>query len=367
MHAHYSLFLATLLVLGVADPLLSQETGETEEPTLTQALLQGRQFNLTDPSLVSPASLPPSFQGILSATRDKTQVAVEIGLRSLQVARSEFFSSVKVAGPIGEKDSEADLATLDGLANQATVALRVHLLTPSPDAVFGAFFASGDQTSQVGDELFNLLSEALKKEGVTIADPTDLSTNDITEHRGAILDALGFGRGIKLFDLEAKYAAPKTFEFRSPTDLTKATERHDGYSISASAGILPLRKAFYFAGVTYRHEVEYKGKAEQQICTPLGTGGALQCSNLVLGAPAKKETHLGQVEMRRYFRNGTLAINPRYSYDFEGEVSGAELPFYFLRDETGRLNGGISVGWRSDTEEYVVSAFVGSMRNPFGR
>ena len=361
MRTHPSLLLVALLILGMAAPLVSQENDETAQ-ALAKALLGRRQDNLTDPSLVSPASRPPQFQGIVSATRDKTQVAVEIGFKSLETSTSEIFSGIKVTGPIGEKDSEAQLATLEGLANQATVSYKLGILTPLPERLIANVIARGGN-----DELLKMLNRAHRLDDPNAKDLDEISTNDLSEGaRRIFLRDLGLGTGIKLLSLEASYAAPKDFKYVTSA-LEEKQERHDGYSVALSGGVLPLRRGFYFLGLTYRHEASYQDRSKQQICKPLGTGGALQCSNLVIGAPSKQEKNLGQVEMRKYFREGTFAINPRYSYDFDSEVSGAELPFYFLRDEKGTLNGGISVGWRSDTKEYVVSAFVGSMRNPFGR
>jgi len=311
----------------------------------------------TDPSL-SSASRLPRLQAILAATRTDTRAELEFGFRSLPMASSELNTGLKLSGPISKDASEAKLATLEGLSDQAKLTFSLRLLTPRPES---RFFS--------GDIFINALKTTWAAENSGKAVPNDIILTDLPPNGQAqVLKDTGLGRGLWLLGLEGVYAAPRTFKFAIPETLANAKEEHDGYSIAGSLGWLPLRqRSPYFFGVTYRREEGYQEQGKRNICTPFGVGGALGCSDIVLGAPAKQTKDLGQVEARLYFHGGELAINPRFTRDFAHDVSGAELPLYFLKDSNGILNGGLAVGWRSDTREYTVSAFVGTMANPFGR
>ena len=57
----------------------------------------------------------PDGQRLFTASRDKNEAAIEIALTSSNVGQSKVQSSLKLAGPVSDKDSDVQLASLEGL------------------------------------------------------------------------------------------------------------------------------------------------------------------------------------------------------------------------------------------------------------
>jgi len=315
-----------------------------------------------DPSLGSLLRTP-NLQALLSATRDDTKVKAEIGIKPAICGRKKLQASVTLAGPIGKNDSEATLATLEGLTDQATASIGLRVTWPDPDTVILGGMGSGDGIPGVTKILMEIWQE--ENPGKDLQDGYVDSSMLTVKGQRDFLQKLGLGGGIKMFSIEATYGARKTFKYLASNSLEEMQETRDGFSFGVAGGWLPLKKGYYFFGLTYRYEESYKAQPEQEICTPFGDAGALQCRKIAVGAPEKTEKQLGQFELRKYFLKGDLAINPKFTRDFENDVTGIELPVYFLKDALGALNGGIAIGWRSDTRDYTVSAFVGSLKKIF--
>jgi len=348
-------FLPAILLLTSAACALCQEAPKSPEERFAEYAKGVEDKTLADPSLSSVARLP-KLQAKVAATRTDTTAEIEVGLNSVKGTNSEFQAGFKVSGPISKSASETKLATLNGLTDQAKVSVSLHWMYPRPET---RFFNA------------NVFRDALIKQARIEHPGKDASSGVVLDELSSagqtqVLADIGLGKGIWLFGAEGTYSAPQTFNFVIPETLGSAHERHDGYSVAASFGWLPLRPTGqYYIGATYTRVQKFEAPDSQQICVPFGVGAALTCSDVVVGGPEKKVKNVGQLETRMYFYGGQLAINPRLSHDFAKGITGVELPIYFLKDATGVLNGGLALGWRSDTREYTVSAFVGSMANPF--
>lgn len=339
------------VVLGLCLPALLQ--AQQTDALAGQLLASEVQLDLADPTLSSPARMP-HLQAVLSATTSKTEAVAEVGIK----ASDTFSGSFKISGPLTKQGNDTKLASLTGLTDQATFTLGIHYLTSNP--VAQAFTNSSVSFKET-------LCDAWTTDHPGGECPKGVSTNDISPRaRRQVLRGLGLSSGIGILSAEATYGAPKTFDFLTSGAFMNEQERHNSISAAVSAGWLPLRQGFYFAALTYRYERSFTSSGAKDICLPLGSPGDSNCQNLPVGPPQRQISNIMQLEMRRYFDGGSFAVNPRLSRDFKQKVSGFELPFYFLKDGTGLLNGGLSAGWRSDTKSVTVTAFVGSMSNPLG-
>ncbi len=366
-----------LLLWSVAAPVCAQGPAAAALPTLGTALAttqlaadtQRAQTTLRDPSLTSPARMT-DLQAILAATRTDTRAEIEIGVELAEDASKdrEFRASFKLGGPVSKDDKEPELATLEGLANQASLSAGLRWVLHTPEAIRRA---TTQRIEDLADaQIRDLLEKAWlaenpgkSKDGV----PDALSTDDISPQgrRKVLRQIIGDNpKGTWFFSGEATYAAPTTFKFTKAETLERLEEEHDGWTAAVSGSWLPVVSPMPFVGFNYRYEDSHKPQDKRQICSPFGTTGALACDNLVIGAPAALRKHLAQLEFRRFFPKATAGIGLRVTHDIENSVTGAELPVWVLRDGAGLLNGGVAVGWRSDTEAWTFSAFVGS---PFGR
>jgi hypothetical protein len=106
--------------------------------------------------------------------------------------------------------------------------------------------------------------------------------------------------------------------------------------------------------------VAYQGAPETEVCSPLTGTLSLQCGKRVLRAPFRQASEIIGGEVRKFF-NSRFAITARLNHDLKDDVTGLEVPLYFVRNSDGGLTGGISIGWRSDTDAVIASAFVGQV------
>jgi hypothetical protein len=304
----------------------------------------------------------------LEAVRDKESVSVVLtrALTSSSPERNRSLLKLSLKGPIGKDATEAELVTLDGLENFVTASLGyTYTLWPSPNGSL--------------DESTYAKQSALCAEYARVnRKPYDSEEHDCTEQffdpkkpRGAELkdrfELLAWGtKPIQLFGVEASYGQA-VFQYLNPENLEKGESTEYANAVSLYAGLLQLRTSkegrarsdvLVFAG--YRREETYTAGEATELCTPLGETGAERCDDVVLGGPSRKERDLAFIELRRFFFGEVpIGVSPRLTYDFEEDITGVELPIYFLTDAAGGLIGGVRAAWTSESDEVSLAAFVG--------
>ncbi len=364
------LILPLVLVVSMESMAAAQSGRETAQVTAPSVdgsgvdeLIENDLKTLEDPSLSSPVRRT-NLQAIVEATQTDSRAAIEIGFAGREEPE-RLRATLKLAGPVSRDSDRSELATLKGLADQTSVTLGFRRLGKTPeeirqDVVEKLTAAIGKDAAAFREKL----DVAWSKENPAKAVPSDVSTDDLSPRgRRNFLKGIGATGGSFFFASEATYATPTTFNFAVAETLERRQEKHDGYSGTISAGWLPVVSPLPYVGLSFTYEDSFEGKVKQQVCEPFGPVGSLRCQSLALGAPGRVEKQLLQLESRRFFPRATAAIGLRLTRDFENDVTGAELPVWVLRNDSGLLNGGVAVGWRSDTEAWTFSAFVGS---PFG-
>jgi hypothetical protein len=289
------------------------------EPALTSALAG------TNPQLV--------LQG---TTGDRTATA-RFGL---QVGSALF--DVKLAGPVTDARATR-LADLDGLrgSTSADLGLGWVFWDPVADPVV---------QQRICDEYRRSHPEAAP--GFVCA-ATSLPRG--SPERRQFDRAVAWGTPLVV---RGRYrVGQRTYRFVDPGTLASASETHTNYSLSAAAGVLTHRLGL--VAVAYRYEESFDTGEGATLCAPFGATPALRCEEVDLGPPARRHANVLVAEVRR-FVGESLGLNPRLSYDATHEVWGLELPVYFLQDPELGLNGGLSLGWRSDDEVWLLSVFVGA-------
>lgn len=296
-----------------------------------------------DPSLSSPV-LPPVLDLKLEATRTDKTAALLVG-RGIGTNRSFH---LKVSAPIDTSDDDTELANLRGLSDTATAEVGIK-------QIFGWDWKPRFGMKDFGPKLDEACTKATGKPDCGLASlPLDRA-DEFIEWKGMP----------RLFGLTVE-GGRKSFSWSEPVTLAKKDSQHTAYSTALAFGVFPLvsmraktpLRGLYYVGLNARYETSYKGQTKTQLCIPFGSGGALKCSDVVIGAPRKSIKAIAELEVRKYFGSNFLAI-PRVSHDFRKTVTGVELPLYFLKDLKGGLNGGISLGWRSDERSITASVFVG--------
>lgn len=148
------------------------------------------------------------------------------------------------------------------------------------------------------------------------------------------------------------------FSYLDPATLVAASEQHQGWSASARVGRFTPAFGFLVGSYTYKRSFK-PGSAPSELCSPLDDHpGSLKCRSVVLGAPTEVTRSIASVELRHFFKEA-LATTPSVQYDFKNDVTGIDVPVYFIGKGTNAV-GGVRFGWRSDTEELSAVVFIGA-------
>jgi hypothetical protein len=98
------------------------------------------------------------------------------------------------------------------------------------------------------------------------------------------------------------------------------------------------------------------------VCTAL-SATTQHCEDGFLSPPPRAETDRASISLR--WIGSAFGIDSSVTRDFDRHITGVELPLYLVRErlqggELGDLKGGLTLGWRSDTDEITVGLFVGA-------
>jgi hypothetical protein len=330
---------AALFVWALLGPATS---GSGEEVALS-----GVDRSISLHEVILPRLADPSLQSLLGSTtpqvtlgssaEDKTVTA------RLGVHVRDFLLDLKLSGPISGGSKDVRLADLDGLRGSTTADFGVSWIRWHPRA-------NPLRQQRICDAYTkDWPAEAAKK-----FDCSYLGFPAGSEFRHRYASAIDWGIPLVL---DARFrVGKKSFDYVELPDLVSSRVSHVNYSTSASFGV--LTRVVGLVAVHFRYENAFRAAGSSQICSPLESTSSLRCEDLVLGAPRRHVARVAQAEIRRFF-GSRFGVNPRVGYEIRRSTTALELPIYFLRDREHGLNGGISLGWRSDTEQFGMSIFVG--------
>jgi hypothetical protein len=299
-----------------------------------------------DPTLGSALALPqPKL--ILETTEDgNTRVKARIGVE----VDKRIILDLEVASPKGGS-GQTTLADLGGLSNDSTADAGLSWILWNPSAYQEMLPDAGPESPMraYGDPERGVMSR-----------PSAVSALGPEGYRTALRDAQDLLKGQRppIFLTVRAKTGREEFRFVDASTLTPGKESHNGQQLTGSVGTY-LRSGFY-SSLSYRRGTAFSAGRTANLCSPFGSTGALECRDLVVGPPAKKTSEALEFEIRKLF--GSLGLAARLSHDLENEVTEVEVPIYFLQKmgtSEMELNGGIAIKWRSDTEDYSISAFIG--------
>lgn len=141
-------------------------------------------------------------------------------------------------------------------------------------------------------------------------------------------------------------------------------------SVALLGGYIPDDTSYAFLA-RWSYSGAKKSQEEKSFCAPSATPPYTDCVSGPVGAPVDRKTQVITFEFRKAL--GKVAIAPALSYNNKG-VKAVELPIYLgvfssaadvsAATPTG-FNGGVSLGWRSDTKG-SISVFAGVPFSLFG-
>lgn len=328
-----------VLALIIAAGLLAHGSLAGQDSQTADAVL--RQQVLVTPSPTAPIrSGAPSI--FLSGSTSKTEASVEGGFRVLDDPNfGNISATVGLTAPLSQ-DDETVLGDLDGLSGGTRLSLSLTGLHWPWDA----------------DDAENTSWCQAKVAAKRIPEGTDCDAFDLTpivEHDPALereyyteVDA-----SVPVLYEIAASLMPEEMKYLETTTLEPGTRQGTSASLGLSIG------RFFgsqLLAIGYRHQIAFEQSPETEVCTPLGTAGALRCRKARLGEPMRAESGVGSVQARGFIRRN-LAWNPRLTYRLSDSEWAVELPFYFVPNEEG-LIGGMAPSYSEDGG-WAVRVFVG--------
>lgn len=157
----------------------------------------------------------------------------------------------------------------------------------------------------------------------------------------------------------------ETFDYFDPTTLAEHSTERTPWGVSAFIYGKPF-DGDTLVTVTYSYQETYRAADTLVVCP--GGPAPVVCVNGPIGEPSRRDAQLASVELRRRFQFAegsffpSIGISAQFTYDFESDVTGIDVPIYFLQDEWGKedakLTGGLRLGWRDDTDDFTVGLFI---------
>lgn len=329
--------LVTCVLIALTLPLMAQNE-ITERAAQEQHAAQA----LRDPTLESTIlGAEEGFKIEAEKGEQKATVKLSFGGTTKRSAH------ILLTAPVNKNADQQSLANLHGLSGSSKFEAGYSAILSTIQATFDDDLADA------------LCARHNKPAGCDVVKLQDLERDPAA--KAVIFQGMTTAIGVK-----AEYTRT-TFDYLTKGTLAANSDSHPQYAGSASFGALPHVSlplgVLYFAGVGIRYESAYETAKKQQICRPIAdTPTATSCSDASIGAPARALKRIAEFRTR-WYPSKDVVYDIVVSRDFQKDVTGIEIPVAFIRGTDGLFTGGISIGWRSDTNEVTASVFLGALRN----
>lgn len=157
----------------------------------------------------------------------------------------------------------------------------------------------------------------------------------------------------------------KSFSYLDAATAAKHDTIRNSLSAKAYVSIYPYGDpSSLTAALSYQHA--FKDAKSSTLCPTPGGPGPLVCMTGAVGKPLNDDAFLASLEARREFATigipftKKIAVSAQVTRDFHANVTGVDVPVYFVPDEKGNLIGGIRFGWTSEKNDATFGLFVGS-------
>lgn len=276
-------------------------------------------------------------------------------------ARFSVFSFTATA-PLDKSGGASKLGTLDGLTNASTLEIG-----------FSNYINNGLRIApQIALNLPRVLDickaayEArFKKEHIPVPQTTNdcdsefvqkyASAEQQAEYDGAFFDKKHSYRW--LWGTAAKVGY-QDVEYVTEAGPLKQKGGRTPWSVGLWGAIKPGEQEWLVL-VNGQYQRAYKDNDAMTVC-PLPTPGASSviCAAGPLGEPKQITKKLLTAEVRS--RVAGIGYSIAVTRDFAANVTGIEIPVYFLADKDSKLTAGVQTGWRNDTKKASIGVFIGT-------
>jgi hypothetical protein len=238
--------------------------------------------------------------------------------------------------------------------------------SPFRASAWGATIVAGSKGTEA---LFQVNLSGSEKDaiGLTLASPlnsegpTDIAT--LTGLSGTPRLAMNFSRNVTQRSglspsVEATAGAP-LLTYRDQVGGVKLDRRKLNFSASVNLRYQHDRWQNTFVRVGLGAEESHKSRPPQSICSPIAgqPAGTVSCEDQVIGAPVSQTAKFADVELRTVLHRG-LGMAARVINDVEAGESRVEVPLWFLPDDSGKLGGGVRLGYSTIDRRTTFTLFV---------
>jgi hypothetical protein len=289
----------------------------------------------------------------LTAGTEEKRARIEAEVASWSGGNSEFSRShlvLAASAPLAGGDEPTVLADLRGLGGATTVSATLNGWTRGP---LGTTQAIEDWCVDARDERRLAADFQCGEKPGSIFDAAKLPDLMMAEH-----DVVAGGE-LRLLWAVAAEVGRQTVNYLREDDFAPEVAETTPWSVEGKVGTLVnAAGGINLVSVGARWQRSFQVGSPADICTPVGTGGALRCRNRPVGAPAEERESVLDVQVRR-FLNPRFAINPHLSYAIDGGATGFELPIYVVANADGALIAGMTPSWNSEDDRVRLTLFVG--------
>lgn len=325
----------------------------------------------TSSGLISSVAASPKFEGQVVATTGNSTVSIAYTYReNFKINRQGEARTrdITITGtsPLNDNDSKTDLATLDGLSSSSNIALTYKKTVTSGFNDIDDVKNSCDYDLLIEMVRENCMVEARKDDVVTATEKQHCETSAV-EFNLTKLQNEQLMRACKIIDEQnaktrfyggSAKIGHEQFDTLDPIDFSKSTSSRNPLSLSAFYGLVwPQDHRSILFGTEYQEA--YKAADSSILCMPADDPTQnISCQSGSFSAPNREEKRLLFVEYRQNL--GSIAIEPRITFDFEEDVVGIDLPVFIWKNKDKKLSAGFRAGWRDDTDEVTFGVFVGN-------
>lgn len=286
--------------------------------------------------------------------------------------------TITAEGSIDENKKNGIFADLDGLKNGTKIAFGVSRVYYNNSYHFSAdakLRKNCDETilNELSTELYEKVMRCRDKnlKASKVFDKVDAQDSFLRDACKAEYEEQ-FKLPKSCADYTAKSALPENAQFQEPfwvqiigfeiagsnkgykwldtTSLAPSDSDKNSYSAEVQYGYINNNYQRFNLG--FRYEKSWRGSDEIDVCSPYEHAPAsLTCSLASIGAPTQKNSKIVFIEGKTYSgNNDDQAVSARISHDLDSDLTGVEIPYFFWADKEAKsLQGGVKIGWVSDT------------------
>jgi len=305
---------------------------------------------------------------IVEAGTDKTDASVALSWSREEPTAEAFrtyYWGLKASTPLGDDDESADFITDRGLAGVGSLEFNFSVLTtdraPDPTRVVRA--------------LESALAACLSQRGpreVCESGNADRLRAYMTDEQKQAFEVDTTGIWTTVLSITGGLGS-KTYEFRDPLSLAKASVDKTPFTVSIQYGGAPqVRSSWtsgWYRGAGFEYSESYEAATAQTLCSPPPPTGPIECFTSPYSAPAleRRAVLFGLLRREAFSRRLGLSWGAQLKagYDFESDVTGLEGTLYMIPGG-GDLRGGIRFKIQTedddpltDDETSSIGIFVG--------